>query len=56
MFDKELIETFYEQYTNKQETMYRLPMSVDIEDFWPEELERREREAIILPLHSFDGE
>ena len=56
MFDKELIETFYDQYTNKQETMYRLPMSVDIEDFWPEELERREREAIILPLHSFDGE
>lgn len=55
MNDESLIRTFYDLYTNKQETMYRLPMNTDIEDFWPAELQYRKDRSLVLPLCSFDG-
>jgi len=55
MAEKKLLELFFNKYTTKAETMYRLPISVDIEEFWPEELAYRQERATNLPLHSFDG-
>ena len=52
---KELTEVFFNKYTNKQETMYRLPMDIDIEEFWSAEIERRKHDAVYLPLRTFDG-
>jgi Uncharacterized conserved protein len=52
---EELLEYFYNNYYGKKEMSYRLPLSVQIEDIWPEELELRKSKGIMLPLHSFDG-
>lgn len=49
------MELFYDKYTTKDETMYRLPMKVNIKEFWPEELRYRMEKAHSLPLHSYDG-
>ncbi len=53
--EQNLIEHFFDMYTNKEETLYRLPMAVSIDDFWPEELAYRREKAKELPLHSSDG-
>jgi len=50
-----LLQLFYEKYYNKQDTMYRLPLSENPEDFWKKELRLRKENALLLPLHSFDG-
>lgn len=56
-FDKEeLLELFYDKYMTREEIMYRLPMSMDIDDFWSEEYKLRETRAVALPLHSVSGE
>lgn len=36
--------------------MYRLPKSVNIRDFWPEELKHRREQADVLPLRTYDGQ
>ncbi len=50
-----LLEYFYQNYFPKEEVMYRIPISASIEDFWPQALAYRKQQAIILPLHSWDG-
>lgn len=47
---RELIEQFMERYLSRQEIIHRLPLSISIQQFWPElEKERRSR-ARVLPL------
>lgn len=50
-----LIEQFFEKYTTKEETKYRLPKEIDVEEFWVEELSYRQSKAKKLPLSSDDG-
>lgn len=53
---QELIKFFYDRYMTKEEVMYRLPLSFDIDEFWADELEYRRQGADLLPLHSSSGE
>ncbi len=50
-----LLQYFIQNYLPKEEIMYRLPVSVPIADFWPEELAHRKSMATSLPLSSWDG-
>ncbi|MBQ3762932.1 MAG: Fic family protein [Clostridia bacterium] len=52
---QELLEYFIENYYPRQEIVYRLPVSVPIAEFWPEELQMRLRKAVTLPLRSAEG-
>ncbi|MBR6473081.1 MAG: Fic family protein [Firmicutes bacterium] len=51
----DLIKFFYDKYMTKEEIMYRLPLELNIDDFWTEELEYRRSGARVLPLHFYDG-
>lgn len=53
---QELLEYFIENYHPRQEVVYRLPLSVPISEFWPEELRFRRSRSVVLPLHTVDGE
>ena len=53
---QELLDYFIENYYPRQEIVYRLPMSVPISEFWPEELLYRRNRAVTLPLRASDGE
>ncbi len=55
MAEENLIKTFFDQYTTREETMYRLPFGRNIASFWEEELSYRKEHAVKLPLHSWDG-
>ncbi len=50
-----LLRYFIQNYLPKEEIMYRLPVSIPIADFWPEELAHRKSMATPLPLASWDG-
>ena len=52
---QELLEYFIENYYPRQEIVYRLPVSVPIAEFWPEELQMRLRKAVTLPLPLLSG-
>lgn len=56
MDKQELLGYFIENYYPRQEIVYRLPMSVPISEFWPEELLFRRNQAVTLPLSAADGE
>lgn len=45
-----------ENYYPQQEIVYRLPVSLSISEFWPEELAYRRDHAIILPLRTASSE
>ncbi len=51
-----LILHFIENYYPRQEIVYRLPVSLPISEFWPEELAYRHDHAINLPLRTSSGE
>ena len=53
---QELLTYFIDNYHTRQEIVYRLPVSVPIEEFWPEELHLRKENAVTLPLRSASGE
>lgn len=50
----ELVKTFFGRYLPRNEIVYRLPVGMAIAEFWPEELAYRKKQAIELPLQSFD--
>lgn len=56
MDKQELILHFMENYYPRQEIVYRLPVSLPISEFWPEELAYRRDHAINLPLRTVTGE
>ena len=45
-----LLEFFRSHYLSRQEVLFKLPLSVSIDTFWPELLSRRKASAILLPL------
>ncbi len=55
MDKQELILYFIDNYYPRQEIVYRLPVSLPISEFWPEELAYRHEHAISLPLHTASG-
>lgn len=54
--DKEkLFARLQEQYLSRQEVLYKLPLNISIETFWPELLNQRKLNSTTLPLHNADG-
>ena len=56
MEDTDLLTYFLDHYYPRQEIIYRLPVSLPIADFWPEELRFRREQAVLLPLHTASDE
>lgn len=55
MAHDELIAYFLERYLPRDEVVYRLPVSVSMESFWPELLAARRSRMVILPLPAENG-
>ena len=55
MEKQELLLYFLSNYYPRQEIVYRLPVSLPIAEFWPEELQFRRERAVDLPLRAADG-
>lgn len=54
--DKEmLLRRLQSQYLTRQEVLFKLPLNLSINSFWPELLERRKLNGVVLPLHRADG-
>lgn len=56
MEKQDLYRYFLDNYYPRKEIAYRLPVSVPISEFWPEELEYRHSRAIELPLRTAGGD
>lgn len=50
-----LLAYFQEHYLSRQEVLYKLPLNISIDTFWPELLNRRKAGAIVLPLYNASG-
>ena len=50
-----LIQYFQQHYLSRQEVLFKLPLNVSIDTFWPELLNRRKAGATILPLSNAAG-
>ena len=54
--DKEmLLQRLQSQYLTRQEVLFKLPLNISISTFWPELVERRKMNSVVLPLHRADG-
>lgn len=54
--DKEmLLQRLQSQYLTRQEVLFKLPLNISINAFWPELVERRKMNSVVLPLHRTDG-
>ncbi len=54
--DKEmLLQRLQSQYLTRQEVLFKLPLNISIDSFWPELVERRRLRGVVLPLHREDG-
>ena len=54
--DKEnLMQRLQTQYLTRQEVLFKLPLNISINYFWPELIERRKLSSVVLPLHRADG-
>ena len=56
MEKQDLLQYFMEHYYPRQEIVYRLPASLPIAEFWPEELRYCRERAVMLPLRTASGE
>ena len=50
-----LLERLKNQYLTRQEVLFRLPLNISIDSFWPELVQRRKLSCVVLPLHRADG-
>lgn len=50
-----LLQYFQQHYLSRQEVLFKLPLNVSIDTFWPELLNRRKARATILPLLNASG-
>lgn len=55
MEKEKLLAYFQEHYISRQEVLYKLPLNISIESFWPELLKRRKARAVVLPLNDASG-
>lgn len=54
--DKEkLLSYFQAHYLSRQEVLFKLPLNISIDSFWPELLNRRKARAQLLPLYNASG-
>ena len=54
--DKEkLLAYFQEHYLSRQEVLFKLPLNLTIDAFWPDLLNRRKSKGTILPLYNASG-
>lgn len=54
--DKEkLLAYFQSHYLSRQEVLFKLPLNISIDSFWPELLNRRKARAQLLPLYNASG-
>ena len=54
--DKErLLSYFQSHYLSRQEVLFKLPLNISIDSFWPELLNRRKARAQLLPLYNASG-
>ena len=54
--DKEKLLLYYkDHYLSRREVLFKLPLNLSIESFWPELLRRRRTESVLLPLSGPDG-
>ena len=50
-----LLQYFQQHYLSRQEVLFKLPLNISIESFWPELLNCRKARATILPLFNATG-
>ena len=55
MEKEKLLAYFMEHYISRQEVLYKLPLNISIDAFWPELLKRRKANATLLPLNDASG-
>ena len=54
--DREKLFAFFQaHYLSRQEVLFKLPLNVSIDSFWPELLNRRKAKATVLPLKNAAG-
>ena len=54
--DKEKLLTYFQShYLSRQEVLFKLPLNISIDSFWPELLNRRKARAQLLPLYNASG-
>ena len=54
--DREKLLIFFQtHYLSRQEVLFKLPLNVSIDAFWPELLSRRKAKATVLPLNNAAG-
>lgn len=55
MEKEKLLAYFKEHYISRQEVLYKLPLNISIDSFWPELLKQRKAAATLLPLNDASG-
>ena len=55
MEKEKLLAFFQANYLSRQEVLFKLPLSYTIDAFWPELLNRRKAQAVLLPLYNASG-
>ena len=54
--DREKLLAFFQaHYLSRQEVLFKLPLNISIDSFWPELLNRRKSRATVLPLCNTAG-
>ena len=54
--DREKLLAFFQaHYLSRQEVLFKLPLNISIDSFWPELLNRRKARATVLPLSNAAG-
>ena len=54
--DKEKLLAYFEtQYLSRREILFKLPLNISIDNFWPVLLNRRKAKATLLPLQNAAG-
>ena len=52
---EKLLAYFQAHYLSRQEVLFKLPLNISIDSFWPELLSRRKARATVLPLNNAAG-
>ncbi len=52
---EKLLAYFQTHYLSRQEVLFKLPLNISIDGFWPELLNRRKARAQLLPLYNASG-
>ena len=55
MNKQQLFSYFQSHYISRQEVLFKLPLNISIESFWPELLNWRKGHATMLPLYTIEG-